>query len=45
MSEQNIVEGPPLERMLDTNLGVVTLMMLSTHEDSVVQVSLWKFQV
>lgn len=39
MSEKNIVEGPPLERLLDSNLGEITLTLLSTHGDVVVQVS------
>lgn len=38
MAEENIIEGPPLERIIDTNLGVVTMMLLSTQADSVVQV-------
>lgn len=42
MSEENIVEGPPLERILnDTNLGELTLMMLQTQADTVVQVSFY----
>lgn len=38
-TEKNIVEGPPLERLLESNLGEITLMLLHTHGDAVVQVS------
>lgn len=40
MSEKNIIEGPKLERLVDVALGELTLMVLNTHSESVLQVSL-----
>lgn len=39
MSEKNIIEGPKLERVVDGTLGELTLMVLNTHGENVLQVS------
>lgn len=36
--DKNIVVGPPLERVIDTSLGELLLLVLKTHEENVLQV-------
>lgn len=39
MGEKNIIEGPKLERLVDMSLGELSLVVLNTHGENVLQVA------